>query len=145
MSKATTPAIGETVILHDDATAQAYRQVTADAHHRHQSGLPPQGSLVTSRPAGPAEPVLPYIGPARAALSRELALLQGQAGDRERWLSGSGIGAGGVPMMQVPGYATQRQAVTDELEVIRATITRLSSLAADDQAVRQWAFDHGVR
>lgn len=50
---------------------------------------------------------------------------------------------GGVPMNEIPGYGTMRQAVADELEANRATITVLESL--DDDAAREWAASRGVR
>lgn len=136
-------AEGRVAIGHSDEQVAKLRAVTAEARHRQASGLAPQGSPVTGEPAGPAGPVLPYIGSANAALGRELALLRAQADDRERWLSSSGIGAGGMPMMHQPGYATQRQAVCDELEAIREAIARLEALT-DDQAVRSWAHSRGV-
>lgn len=147
MPKTINPAIpagaeGRVAIGHSDEQVAKLRAVTAEARHRQASGLAPQGS-VTSRPASPAEPVLPYIGSANAALGRELALLRAQADDRERWLSSSGIGAGGMPMMHQPGYATQRQAVCGELEAIREAVARLEALT-DDQAVRSWAHSRGV-
>lgn len=145
MARATTPATRDGVAVgHSPEVAAAYQAAAAPARHRMASGLAPQGSPVTGEPWGPAGPVLPYIGIANAALGRELALLRGKQGDRERWLNGSQIGMGGQPMAQIPGYATQRQAVCDELDTLRDTITRLEALA-DDQAIRQWAYDRGVR
>lgn len=133
-------AQGDTVIGHTPEAAQAYREAAEEAARRQASGLPPQGSPVTSRPVVPSEAPLPAIGVARAVAGREIGRLKASAAAIERDLQRGCTGMGGT----VTEYLVTRQReARASLEGILAEIVRLESL--DDEQVRKFAFQHGAR
>jgi hypothetical protein len=133
------PADGP-VILHDDATAAAYKAATEDARQRHRSGLPPASARGQQAVQAPAEAPLPLLGVARAVAGREIGRLKAEVAAIERDLQRGIVGPGGNVSEHL---VTRQREARAYLEQVRAEVERIDSM--DDEQVRRFAFGLGAR
>jgi hypothetical protein len=133
---------GDTVIAHDEVTAQAYRNAAAVARQRQESGLPPEGSPVRVTTEGPSEAPLPYLHVAEQVRGAKLRELETAKHRLEQDLSRSAFGASGFPVTD-PGRIQMRQDQERGIELLSDQIDQLRGLEGD--ALRKWASDQGYQ
>lgn len=107
----------------------SYKQPTATARNPQPGALPPGV-------------VLPFAQVARQHAGREVQRLRAVAAGIERELNRPPIGPGG---MVIPGAVERQAANRAALAETVAEIERLEAIATDEQAVRAWAYERGVR
>jgi hypothetical protein len=132
------------VIVHDDATAQAYRDAAAAVRQRQDSGLPPEGARqIKPEPAAPPEAPLPFAHVARQVAAREIGRLRAQAEAGRRDLANRFTFGWNGQQVSDPAVLNMKRELAQQVEAAEAEAARLSSL--DDDQVRRWASARGVR
>jgi hypothetical protein len=114
-----------------------------EQHARQASGVPPQGAReVAPEPAAPEGPALPSVHVAQQHAGREIGRLRAQVEAGRRDL-GRYVWTASGSQVSDPGVLAMRAELAAQVEAADAEASRLENM--DDLAVRQWAYDHGVR